>query len=173
MRDGSIPALPSRVLKGAKNMEDIYFIQGSIEMRDNEEAEPWMIENWFCNFLSECCPECIMEDPQDHTFSFGFHGTGSYPEEDILAFLSIIEPYTISGEITYTSEADETYFRHFYDKKKKAWVEQEGWIEYEKVGEPISAIISRKGLNTFSYDEFAKTNEFDLWRIMTDGHSDF
>jgi type IV secretion system protein VirD4 len=38
MRDGSIPALPSRALKGAKNMEDIYFIQGSIEMRDNEEA---------------------------------------------------------------------------------------------------------------------------------------
>lgn len=154
-------------------MEDIYFIQGSIEMRDNEEAEPWMIENWFCNFLSECCPECIMEDPQDHTFSFGFHGARSYPEEAILAFLTIIEPYTISGEITYTSEADETYFRHFYDKKKKAWVEQEGWIEYEKVGEPISAIISRKGLHTFPYDEFAKTNEFDLWRIMTDGHSDF
>ena len=70
-------------------MEDIYFIQGSIEMRDNEEAEPWMIENWFCNFLSECCPECIMEDPQDHTFSFGFHGTGSYPEEDIK-----VEPVT-------------------------------------------------------------------------------
>lgn len=143
-------------------MIDYFSTSGKITLKYNEEVEDWMIIEWFCNFLPTCCPETIQDSPEDETFWFGFSGAQCYPEEDVLAFLTIIEPYTISGEITYLNDADEYYFRHIFDEKKKAWIEQEGWVEYEKVGEPISAIISRKGLHTFSYDdEYVRSDEFD------------
>lgn len=58
----------------------------------------------------------------------------------IYAFLTEIEPYTISGEIIYTGE-DSSNWRHVFDSEAHEWVEQDGYIAYQENGKSIKQCV--------------------------------
>ena len=64
-----------------------------------------------------------------------------YDEDSIYAFLAEIEPYTVSGEITYTGE-DASNWRHVFDSETHRWVEQEGYVAYREDGKTIKESIA-------------------------------
>ena len=123
MRDGSIPALPSRALKGV-HMSYYATIDGAFEISREFDLDI-LLEKIQSSHYSESI-EIISEDAAGYTLCYA-----NYREDEIAAFLKLIEPNTISGEIEYIGE-DNAFWRHYFDPSKKRWVEQSGHISYEK-----------------------------------------
>lgn len=126
MRDGSIPALPSRALKG-EHMSYYATIDGAFEISREFDLDI-LLEKIQSSHYSESI-EIISEDAAGYTLVFNCYA--NYREDEIAAFLKLIEPNTISGEIEYIGE-DNAFWRHYFDPSKKRWVEQSGHISYEK-----------------------------------------
>ena len=59
-------------------------------------------------------PEVWTDDKAENSFDLWFGEYAKYNEDSIYTFLAEIEPYTISGEITYTGE-DSSNWRHVFD----------------------------------------------------------
>ena len=63
-----------------------------------------------------------------------------YTDDAAWAFLAEIAPHTVSGEIVYQGE-DNTWWRHRFDKEKREWLEEEGYIAYEDGGKSIRELL--------------------------------
>lgn len=85
--------------------------------------------------------EVWTDDKADKSYDLWFGEYVRYNEEGIYAFLAEIEPYTISGEITYTGE-DSSNWRHVFDSESHEWVEQDGYISYREEGRTIKQGIA-------------------------------
>lgn len=81
-------------------------------------------------------PEVWTDDKAESSFDLWFGEYARYNEDSIYAFLAEIEPYTISGEITYTGE-DASNWRHVFDSETHQWMEQEGYVAYREDGKTI------------------------------------
>ena len=81
-------------------------------------------------------PEVWTDDKAESSFDLWFGEYAKYDEDSIYTFLAEIEPYTISGEITYTGE-DSSNWRHVFDSETHQWVEQEGYVAYREDGKTI------------------------------------
>ena len=90
------------------------------------------------SFLEECDPEIMSEEDENFTLYFG--GYQNYDDDAIRRFLADIQPYTISGVITYCGE-DNSLWRHFFDPSNKIWVEQDGYVAYEDNGKSVESLI--------------------------------
>ena len=71
-----------------------------------------------------------MTDLCDTDFTLLIGGYENYHEEEIIEFLRSIEPYTISGEISYIGD-DNSFWRQIYVPERKEWLDQVGEIVYE------------------------------------------
>ena len=80
--------------------------------------------------------EVWTDDKAEKSFDFWFGEDARYNEDSVYAFLAEIEPYTISGEITYTGE-DASNWRHVFDSETHQWMEQEGYVAYREDGKTI------------------------------------
>lgn len=85
-------------------------------------------------------PEVWTDDKAENSFDLWFGEYARYNEESIYAFLTEIEPYTISGEIIYTGE-DSSNWRHVFDSENHQWVEQDGYIAYQENGKSIKQCV--------------------------------
>ena len=110
-------------------------MDGSITLR-KPIAQETILER-IGDFAYENEPE--VTDETDRTVTFRFGGYQRYYDEEIFDFLAEIESATESGEITYFGE-DNSLWRHYFDPEQKHWVEQNGYVEYEKAGKTIPAI---------------------------------
>ena len=81
-------------------------------------------------------PEVWTDDKAESSFDLWFGEYAKYDEDSIYTFLAEIEPYTISGEITYTGE-DASNWRHVFDSGTHQWMEQEGYVAYREDGKTI------------------------------------
>ena len=81
-------------------------------------------------------PEVWTDDKAENIFDLWFGEYAKYNEDSIYTFLAEIEPYTISGEITYTGE-DSSNWRHVFDSETHQWMEQEGYVAYREDGKTI------------------------------------
>ena len=81
-------------------------------------------------------PEVWTDDKVENSFDLWFGEYAKYDEDSIYTFLAEIEPYTISGEITYTGE-DSSNWRHVFDSETHQWMEQEGYVAYREDGKTI------------------------------------
>ncbi len=81
-------------------------------------------------------PEVWTDDKTESSFDLWFGEYAKYDEDSIYTFLAEIEPYTISGEITYTGE-DASNWRHVFDSETHQWMEQEGYVAYREDGKTI------------------------------------
>ena len=81
-------------------------------------------------------PEVWTDDKAESSFDLWFGEYAKYNEDSIYTFLAEIEPYTISGEITYTGE-DSSNWRHVFDSETHQWMEQEGYVAYREDGKTI------------------------------------
>ena len=86
-------------------------------------------------------PEVWTDDKAESNFDLWFGEYAKYDEDSIYTFLAEIEPYTISGEITYTGE-DSSNWRHVFDSETHQWVEQEGYVTYREDGKTIKESIA-------------------------------
>lgn len=82
-------------------------------------------------------PEVWTDDKAESSIDLWFGEYAKYDEDSIYAFLAEIEPYTFSGEITYTGE-DSSNWRHVFDSETHQWVEQEGYVTYREDGKTIN-----------------------------------
>ena len=82
-----------------------------------------------------------------------------YPE-DIEAVLKELSPYTCSGEIEMTGEAD-CHWRYRYSEKYQKWVEENGYIVYEEYEKD-------KDYGTASIPVYALVVGSDIIREFTD-----
>ena len=80
--------------------------------------------------------EVWTDDKAEKSFDLWFGEDARYNEDSVYAFLAEIEPYTISGEITYTGE-DASNWRHVFDSETHQWMEQEGYVAYREDGKTI------------------------------------
>ena len=87
-----------------------------------------------------CVRETVIDNVTDTTFDLWFGEYTDYTDDAAWAFLADIEPHTVSGEIVYQGE-DNTWWRHRFDKEKREWMEEEGYIEYEDVGKSIRDML--------------------------------
>ena len=81
-------------------------------------------------------PEVWTDDKAENIFDLWFGEYAKYNEDSIYTFLAEIEPYTISGEITYTGE-DASNWRHVFDSGTHQWLEQDGYVAYREDGKTI------------------------------------
>ena len=86
-------------------------------------------------------PEVWTDDKAESSFDLWFGEYAKYNEDSIYTFLAEIEPYTISGEITYTGE-DSSNWRHVFDSETHQWMEQEGYVAYREDGKTIKDSIA-------------------------------
>lgn len=68
-------------------------------------------------------PEVWTDDKAESNFDLWFGEYAKYDEDSIYTFLAEIEPYTISGEITYTGE-DASNWRHVFDSETHQWMDR-------------------------------------------------
>lgn len=113
-------------------------IDGMIELK--REVDPNTIIERLNGFAAECGPEMMSSD--DDSFTVYFGGYQNYCEDDILAFLADTAPHTVSGEVTYCGE-ENSFWRHYFDTNTGEWIEQNGFVGYEKEGKSISSLLAR------------------------------
>ena len=87
-----------------------------------------------------CVRETVIDMVTDTTFDLWFGEYTEYTDDAAWAFLVEIAPYTESGEIVYQGE-DNTWWRHRFDKEKREWLEEEGYIAYEDGGKSIRELL--------------------------------
>ncbi len=87
-----------------------------------------------------CAQETVIDNETDTTFDLWLGDRSDYTDDAAWAFLAEIAPHTVSGEIVYQGE-DNTWWRHRFDKKKREWLEEEGYIEYEDVGKSVRELL--------------------------------
>ena len=87
-----------------------------------------------------CVRETVIDMVTDTTFDLWFGEYTEYTDDVAWAFLAEIAPHTVSGEIVYQGE-DNTWWRHRFDKKKREWMEEEGYIAYEDGGKSIRELL--------------------------------
>lgn len=122
--------------------EDFIHYSGRIRIADM--LNPNQIQALFSSVFDHALVLVYGQNDYNHTFEFSFIHEGVYSEKDVLSALEDIQAYTIMGEIVYRDRYDQ-HWRHVFDETTGLWIQQQGAIEYDVIGESISALLV--GLN--------------------------
>ena len=76
-----------------------------------------------------CVSDVSVSQVTDDTFELWFGEYTDYRDDEIHAFLQEIQPYTVSGYVTYLGESGD-HWRNIFDKTSHQWVEEDGDIVY-------------------------------------------
>ena len=117
-------------------------INGVIEV--SSDADPIMLLDLIKDPTYSEAIEVIEEADNHFTLVFGCYG--DYKEDEICSFLKEIESYTLSGEIDYYGE-DNRFWRHYFDRSKHCWIEQNGFVQYLPRGRTLDFIIAMNKAN--------------------------
>lgn len=135
-------------------MNDCVRYKGRIRVSDALDKE--RIKALFSKAFDHAMVNAYGDNDYNHTYEISFSHKGHYAEESVFEALKTIQPYTLFGEITYSNDAGE-YWRQEFDDPSGLWVNQHGRIEYDEIGESISALLSER------YAEEEITAADDSW----------
>ncbi len=102
-----------------------------------------------------CVRETVIDMVTDTTFDLWFGEYTEYTDDAAWAFLAEIAPHTVSGEIVYQGE-DNTWWRHRFDKKKREWLEEEGYMPLT-----IDELFAKDGVTLEKYKVYYRCDQGD------------
>lgn len=85
----------------------------------------------------------VLKGTADGTFDISVYDDDKYYDYDVKEMLSAITPYTIDGDIRYAGE-DETFWRFYFDKAKKKWECEPGYIVWVNAPDEIPDSLIRE-----------------------------
>ena len=160
MRDGSIPALPSRTLKGVQ-MNNPVITSGSITLKSDLKLG---------NVINLLFPDghrnhVRIDSRHNGEYTVSFQGLRDYNEQAIFPFLLSIKRLTLGGEINYIDK-DFNVWRHFYDPTKKMWLHQEATLKYDDEGSNIFKLFTA-GIDHMSDEKHAPWGKCEDWEVQS------